>query len=459
MSVTSLGVGSGIDLESLVSNMVKVQRDARVSSYNESISDYKSEVSAYGKLKSALEAFEESVEKLSDSKLFTGRTAETTQPTSGDIISVEADKTSSNGSYNISVSQLAQGSRSLSAAGAFSSPDDVVSANGGQLKYTSGDEEFTIDVAAGTTLKELREQINGADDNFGISANLVDDGTGNVFLALTSDKSGAGNDLVVENVSGDAALASVSSDLSISADDAAKDAIINVDGIDIRSDTNTFEGAISGLTIKALNISAVSDSGVPEKAKTSVNYDTETVKETLNSFIESYNNLQTLFESQTKIGGPLNGSSLIRGLEGALNSDLMTTFDNAGDLSTIFDIGIEMDNDGKLSLDDTKFSDAMDNSYDDLTTLFSGENGLASVMEEFVGSYTGSGGMLKDLVDSSQSSVKATEKQLENYEYRMVQYEERLRARFTQLDVSLASMKSNGNYLLNQLGSMNTNSQ
>ncbi|WP_425642703.1 flagellar filament capping protein FliD [Marinomonas gallaica] len=459
MSVTSLGVGSGIDLESLVSNMVKVQRDARVSSYNESISDYKSEVSAYGKLKSTLEAFEESVEKLSDSKLFTGRTAETTQPTSGDIISVEADKTSSNGSYNISVSQLAQGSRSLSAAGAFSSPDDVVSANGGQLKYTSGDEEFTIDVAAGTTLKELREQINGADDNFGISANLVDDGTGNVFLALTSDKSGAGNDLVVENVSGDAALASVSSDLSISADDAAKDAIINVDGIDIRSDTNTFEGAISGLTIKALNISAVSDSGVPEKAKTSVNYDTETVKETLNSFIESYNNLQTLFESQTKIGGPLNGSSLIRGLEGALNSDLMTTFDNAGDLSTIFDIGIEMDNDGKLSLDDTKFSDAMDNSYDDLTTLFSGDNGLASVMEEFVGSYTGSGGMLKDLVDSSQSSVKATEKQLENYEYRMVQYEERLRARFTQLDVSLASMKSNGNYLLNQLGSMNTNSQ
>ncbi|MEC8483477.1 MAG: flagellar cap protein FliD N-terminal domain-containing protein, partial [Pseudomonadota bacterium] len=62
MSVTSLGVGSGLDLETLVTNMVSVQRDTRVAAYEDKISDFESEVSAYGAIKSALEAFEDAVE-------------------------------------------------------------------------------------------------------------------------------------------------------------------------------------------------------------------------------------------------------------------------------------------------------------------------------------------------------------------------------------------------------------
>lgn len=461
MSVTSLGVGSGIDLESLLRNMVSVQRDARVSSYNDRIGDYKSEVSAYGKVRSALEAFEKSVSELSESSLFTGRTATLEQPSSGDIISVDADENSSNGSYSISVGQLAQGSRSVSTLGGFTTADDVVSAVGGQVTYTAGTDSFTLDVAANTTLSELREQINDASDNFGVSANLVDDGNGNVYLSLTSSITGQGNDLVVTNT--DASLDNVSSvatgggpaGLTIAAIDQAADALINVDGIDIRSDSNTFDNAVSGLTIKAIAVSQDDSLGDPETAQASVDFDTESVKETIEGFIESYNALMTVFDQETSVGKTLNGSSLIRGLEGALNSDLMTTFANAGDLSTIFDIGIEMDDEGMLSLDSTKFSDAMENSYDDVATLFSGDTGLASIMESFVGDYTGSGGLLKDLVDSSQESVEKTKDQLENYEYRMELYEQQLRDKFTQLDMTLASMNSNGNYLLAQLGSIN----
>ncbi|MEC8081434.1 MAG: flagellar filament capping protein FliD [Pseudomonadota bacterium] len=464
MSVTSLVVGSGLDLETLVTNMVSVQRDTRVAAYEDKISDFESEVSAYGAIKSALEAFEDAVEDLSDESLFTGRTATTTQPSSGDIVSVTADSDASNGSYNISVSQLAQGSRSVSAAGLFSSSDDVVSATGGDLTFTAGDETFTISVAANTTLSELREQINDASDNFGVSANLVDDGNGNVYLTLNSDVSGDGNDLVVTNT--DESLDNVSSvatgtgtaGLSIAAGDGAQDAIISVDGITINSDTNTFEDAVSGLTIKALAESEDDGSGNLETATAAVNYDTDTVKETLESFVEAYNSLLTKFDTYTATDAVLNGSSLIRGLESSLNSDLMTVFDNAGALSSIFDLGIEMDDNNYLSIDSTKFSEAMDESYDDVVTLFSSENGLANIMSDYLDNFTGSGGLLKDMIDASQESVDKTETQLENYEYRMELYEEQLRERFTTLDTLLASMSSNGDYLLTQLSSLSSSS-
>lgn len=462
MSVTSLGVGSGLDLETLVTNMVSAQRDAKVEAYEDKISDYESEVSAYGAIKSVLETFEDAVEALSDESLFNGRSATVSQPSSGSIVSVTADSDASNGSYNISVSQLAQGSRSVSAGGLFSATDDVVTTTGGDLTFTSGDETFTISVAANTTLEELREQINDANDNYGVSANLVDDGNGNVYLTLNSDVTGDGNDLVVTNT--DESLDSVSSvatgtgsaGLSIATGDGAQDAIISVDGITINSDSNTFEDAVSGLTIKALAESEDDGTGELETAKATVSYDTDTVQETLETFISAYNAVLTKFDTYTATGAIFNGSSLIRGLESSLNSDLMTIFDDAGALTSIFDLGIEMDDNNYLSLDSTAFAEAMEESYDDVVTLFSGDNGLGTIMSDYLDNFTGSGGLLKDMIDASQESVDKTEEQLENYEYRMELYEEQLRERFTTLDTLLASLSSNGDYLLTQLSSLSS---
>ncbi|ADZ90958.1 flagellar filament capping protein FliD [Marinomonas mediterranea] len=462
MTVSSLGVGSGLDLQTLLENMVSVQRDTKVDAYEDRISDYESQVSAYGAIKSALETFQDSVETLNDEELFTGRTATTTQPDSGDIVSVTADEDASNGAYNISVSQLAQGSRSVSADGLFSSSDDVVSSTGGDLTFTAGDETFTVTVEAGTTLAELREQINDADENFGVSANLVDDGNGNVFLTLSSDVTGDGNDLVVTNT--DESLDSVSSvatgtgsaGLSIASGEGAQDAIINVDGITINSDTNSFEDAVSGLTIKALAVSEEDSDGELETATSVIDYDTDSVQETLESFVSSYNSLMSTFDSYTDTDAILNGSSLVRGLESQLNADLMTTFLDAGDLTSIFDIGIEMDDDGTLSLDSTAFSEAMEDSYDDVVTLFTGDDGLANIMDEYLDSYTGSSGLMKDLSDAAQEAADDTEEDLENFEYRMDQYEEQLTEKFSNLDVLLASLNNSGTALLESLSSLSS---
>lgn len=458
MSVSALGVGSGLDLEGLVTTLVSAQKDAKNSIFTKRASELNVELSSVGAVKSAMEAFKTSVAKLNDANLFSQRSASISQPSTGDVYSVTADSSASNGSYAIEVKQLAQGSRSESTASLFASADDVVSATGGDLTFTAGTESFTINVAAGATLSELREQINDASENFGVSANLVDTGTGDVRLVLNSSVTGDGNSLQITN--NDASLDNVSSvatgagaaGITINGtDNEAKNGIIEIDSIEIQSENNTFTNAVSGLTINALKTSAT---GETTRADIAVNKDS--VKSSLETFIADYNTLMSVFDKQTAVGGPLNGSSLIRGIESTLSNSLMKTFSTAGDFSTIFDIGVEVDNLGKLSLDSAKFESALSSGFDDIATLFTGDNGLAKLFEENLTPYTGNSGLIKGLQDSINASIKSNTESKEAFEYRMDQYDKTLRAQFTALDSALAKMNSQGSYVLSALSSLPT---
>lgn len=199
MSVGSLGAGSGLDLESLVKQMVSAQKDAKVGLYQNKINGYESELSALGKVGSAIDNFKSSVKTLNDDELFTGRDAKIAQKEGEEVISITTDSSASNGSYSIDVNQLAKGSRVMSAPGLFSSPDDVVTDQDAKLTFTAGSNEFSIDVKAGTTLSQLRNQVNTSEDNFGVSVNLVDDGAGNLFFTATSAIQGAENTLRISN--------------------------------------------------------------------------------------------------------------------------------------------------------------------------------------------------------------------------------------------------------------------
>lgn len=456
MTISALGTGSGLDLEGLVTTLIKSQTDAKGALYTKRESQLTVELSSVGTIKAAMESFQSSIKKLNDETLFTSRKATVDQPSTGDVFTVEANESASEGSYAIEVKQLAQGSRSESSAGLFTSDSDVVSATGGDLTFTAGTKTFSISVAAGTTLSELREQINDSGDNFGVSANLVDTGTGDVRLVLNSSVTGDGNSLVISN--NDASLDNVSSvatgggaaGISINGvQNEAKNGIIEIDSIEIQSTTNSFDNAVSGLTI---NATKVSEAGVTTKA--SVATDKETVKSTIETFIKDYNALMSIFDKETAIGGPMNGSSLIRGVESSLSNNLMKTFAGAGDFSTIFDIGVKIDNSGKLSLDSSEFEEAMDSGFDDISALFAGDTGLGKVLEDSLEPYVGTEGLIEGLKDSINDSIKQNKESREGFEYRMGEYEKTLRSQFSSLDVSLARMNSQGSALLSSLSNL-----
>ncbi|ETX09418.1 hypothetical protein MUS1_08940 [Marinomonas ushuaiensis DSM 15871] len=535
MSVGSLGVGSGMDLESLVKEMVSAQKDAKVRLYQDKISGYEAELSALGRVGSAIDNFKSIVEALGDDELFTGRDARIAQTEGEEVLSVTTDNTASNGSYAVDVNQLAKGSRVMSSPGLFSSDADVISKIDSALTFKAGDNEFTLDIRAGTTLSELRNQINTSEDNFGVSANLVDDGTGNLFFTVTSSIQGAGNTLKITNtlpiekddegnvidpvenkdddipveekeepfvdeldLAGDdvdftndgeipedeveeqAELAAVAdiepvdaeepedvSSISKNAElslnsvstegvfaglytplgEQSQDAVITVDGIQIRNKTNTFDDAVAGLSIEAIDLTE-------KTTKVDVSFDQKTVQETIKEFISSYNDLVNLFQQSTDKNAALNGNSMIRNLQSSLSTQLMSSQASSGTFTSIFDLGVKMDNQGMLSLNDSKFEAAMKRGYSEVAPLISGEKGLAKSLENLLDNYTGSSGMTNSLKDSVRNSIDSSEGDLEAYEDRMVRYEDSLRAKFTGLDSRLANMNAQGNYLNSVLAKM-----
>ena len=167
--ITSAGVGSGLDLESIISATLDAENLPKLQKFQEKEGELTVELSAVGAVKSSLSSLEDVIDKLADIDNFNKRTATVTQPDSGDLISVTASEDATPAQFNVEVMQLAQGSRAVMADGLFSSVDDVVTATGGTLTYSAGGDTFDVDLAAGATCPAGLSWVYGAGARIEIS--------------------------------------------------------------------------------------------------------------------------------------------------------------------------------------------------------------------------------------------------------------------------------------------------
>ncbi|MCH2058708.1 MAG: flagellar filament capping protein FliD [Thalassotalea sp.] len=458
-TITSAGVGSGLDLESIINATLQAEDQPKLQAFNEKDANLNIELSAIGAVTSSLSAFQDVVEKLADIENFNQRSAVVTQPTSGDLISVSATSDATAGNFSVEVLQLAQGSRAVSADGVYADSTDVVSASGGNLTFGAGAKSFTVAIDPGATLEEVREAINDASDNFGVSVNIINTGgaTPSSKLVFTSDETGTGNDLTVtaDNAEFDAisttAFGGGAGGLSIAAGDAAQDAIIEVDGITINSDTNTFKDSIQDITITALK-----ESEAGETAQLKVDVDKESVETLVNEFISAFNNVVGTIDYHTEAGAALNGDSTMRSLSSGLVRTLSSSISGAGGYETIYDIGLGLSKDGTLEKDSLvrSLTDALTENYDDVGVLFAGADGIASQFEGFLDNYLEADGALQFRQDDINADLRKLEKDVANHQYRMEQLEITLREKYSALDVLIAQMQSSSSYLQSQLASL-----
>lgn len=457
--ITSAGVGSGLDLESIISATLSAESTPKLQAFAAKEETLQVELSSLGEVKSAMSKLQDTIEKLADIDNFNKRIANIKQPTSddGDLISVTPTSDISPGDFNIEVVQLAQGSRATSNAGLFTSTDDVVTASGGTLSFSAGDKSFDLTLDAGATLADLRDAINDSDGNFGVTANIINTGTESK-LVFTSSVTGLGNDLVITNDT--AELDNVSTlandgvsagGIVIAAGNEARDATIKVDGITITNDTNTFKDAVQDMTIVAKRQSVDG-----ETAKLSVETDRESVTALVDEFIKNYNNLIGQIGLQTRVGKPLNSDSTIRSFDSQLVNALSTPITGAGPFSSIFDIGLGVDKEGYLEKSSLvrSLNEAMDENYDDIGKAFAGEYGIAKQLESLFDNYLDSKGIMNQRETNLNSQLDDLEDDVINHEYRMEELEARLRQQYAGLDVLLAQMQSTQTYLSAQLSSL-----
>lgn len=464
--ITNAGVGSGLNLEGIISATVQAEDTPKRSQFVQKDTRLNLELSGVGAVKSALSTLDSAVKKLADEDNFNNRTSTVTQPESGDLISVSTTSNSTPGDFDIEVKQLAQGSRAVSNDGLYNAPTDVVTASGGKLTIGAGAESFEVTLSAGATLEDLRDAINDAGDNFGLSVNIVNTGgiTPQSKLVFSSSITGKSNDLTItgdtaelDNVT-TTALGGGAGGLTIAVEDAAQDAIIEVDGIVVNSDTNKFKDAVQDMTITVLK-----ESENNETANVSVDYDKETVTKTIDEFISAFNNVISVIDQQTGANGALSGDSSMRSLKNQLITSLSSEITGAGNFTSIFDLGLGLASEKVgasrvTTLEKSNvvgnLSENLDSFYADVGKAFSGAGGLATQFSTLLDGYVKSDGALKFREDAIGGEIRQLEDDVANHEYRMEQLEVRLRQQYSALDVLVAQLQSSGQFLTSQLASL-----
>lgn len=452
-SITSAGAASGIDLESIISTSVAAKKAQLEQPLIKKETFAKVSLSGVGQLKSAIASYVTTLKGMTKSDAFNKRMISVTQDKDNPVLKVESKTGTSNGQYNITVNKLATTSKF---AAVFNTATDPLVTQDGTLTFSAGTKTFSVDVKAGDNLENIRKRINNDGDNFGLSANVIKTSDGKVKLIMDSGISGDGKDMTISGSTGE--LSSFASSLTAGKNQSAGSAEIDVDGNKLTSDTNTFDDTIMGLKITVLRTSDKDTSNNLKPNKVDISTDKDGIKTILKSFIDGYNALVSksneLGKRNTVVsgvqkddGGALAGDSMPRTVVNLMSSTITEKSSASSDLSTIFQMGVKMDKDGVLSLDDTKFNDALSKNYEQVVALFSGDDGLANKLAGQLDVYSKSGGLLSKREDGLNSQLREVSRKKADTTTQMAKYEEALRIRYGSLDTLLAKLNKSASYL------------
>ena len=458
-AITSAGAGSGLQLESIITATLNAKRSSFESQITPRESLLQTTLSGVGQLKSAVSTFITSAQALSGTDAFNLRKINIIQPTDNPVLAVESNSGMSNGSYNVTVNQLSQGSRIESNAGSFSSSSQVIAISDGQLTFNAGSgKTFTVDVPAGTTLAGLRSLINGSSSNFGLNANIINS-NGDSKLVLDSAITGSGNDLTVSGSTSELKIFDPSDPSSkMKQTAAAQDASISIDGVTATSSSNVFDNVVQGAKITALRTSDKDTTGTVISNKVAIATDTKGVQDKITAFVNAYNTLANSLDSlnqrptiaagqRQNDGGLLAGDSTVRGIRNYMFQALSTPSSTAGTYSTVFDIGVKMDNKGKLSVDSTKLSSSLSSNFDQVGALFGGTSGLASSMITELTKYTQTAGSFDQRSDGINTELRQITQKRTDFNTSMVTYETTLRKQYGDLDTLLVKLQKSASSL------------
>jgi flagellar hook-associated protein 2 len=390
MALNSPGIGSGLDVKTLVSQLVNASAQAPTVRFNKQEAELQAQISGLGALKGALSSFQSSLSAVNNAGNYTKKTASNTET---DLFRVSANSEATAGSYSVIVSTLATNQKLASKVFADSSS----SVGTGTLNfrfgtYDSGANTFTANADKATqaitidsssdSLEGIRDAVNQA--KIGVTATIVNDGTGS-RLVFTSDDTGAANSLEVtvsndsvgSNVD-DSGLSRLAYDPTVTGEGknleekvTATNATLSIDGIDITSETNKVEGAIQGVT---LNLIKADDTTT---ATVTVSENRSSITKSVNGFISAYNKLVDTtnhlsgYNKETGVAGVLLGDATLRGVNNQVQRILSNTVlgvDSA--YNSLVSLGIKTQEGGHLKLDEARLNKALNDDFASVAKVF-----------------------------------------------------------------------------------------
>lgn len=450
------GIGSGMDIDAMVGALVAAEKAPKEAQLNRLETATTTKISALGTLRTALSSFQTALKGLNDIKLFENRSAKSSNT---DLLTATASKTAQSGTYSVKVEQLATGSKTATKA---LEGDFTTSTSGTLTVKVGGGEDINVGIEEGASLTQVKDALNAALKDSGVSANLLTDpSTGKTRLVMSSSNTGEGKDVSI-TASGELEAFTINTANKATAEEGgwleqAQNAKFTIDGLALESATNKVEGAIPDVTLDL--VAADKDKSIT----VTVAQDQEGVTANIKKFVDAYNNLIKTTNSLTKVtkvgedGTPLTGGlvgdSSVRSILSGIQNELISAGGSDG-VRLLSDLGITTQKDGTLGIDDKKLKTALENNFDAVGSFFTGDTGLMSRLNNRVDGFNQTGGILAQRVSGLETTTADIKAQREKLALRIESMTARLYSQFNAMDTMVAQLSNTSSWLETTLSSL-----
>jgi flagellar hook-associated protein 2 len=445
MALSSPGIGSGLDVNGIVSQLVDLERRP-VTLLEQTKAKLTTQLSSFGLLNSYLGNLQSVVNQLTSASFWTRNSATSSDTGS---VSVNADASAAAGSYSIEVTSIAVAQSQATpatGAGGFADPTNV---GGGTINVTVKGTTVPITIAADSSLAAVRDQINSA--KAGVTASIIQDGSG-PRLVLTASDTGVVNAVTIDGSGTTGQLQTALAGLTTIRP--AADAVMRINGLQVSSPSNQLQNVIDGVS---LTVSKVTTGPV----QVSVASDKAALTKGITDFVAAYNDIvkflgaQTRYDEATKTAGALQGDSTAVGLLNRLRSMVQQPSSASSVFQRLGDFGLSLQRDGTLKVDDSKLAAALSDRAEAAKAFSSTGNGLALGFKALVDGMLGASGALTSRTESLRERIKRNEREQERLEDRIERVRERLLKQYSALDSNLSRLNALDKYVAQQVTNWN----
>jgi flagellar hook-associated protein 2 len=457
--------GSVIDVATLVSQLVQSTRTPQDTIIANKSSANTAQISALGQLKSALSTFQSALSSLDTPSSFNAEKATSSDNT---IFTATADSHAVAGSYDISVSKLAQAQQIVSTpftAGA------AATVGIGNLQLSLGNTSFNVNIDnSNSSLAGIAAAINSASGNPGITASVIT-GSDGAHLVLQSTQTGAANTIevkVTSELDGGTGLQQLGYAASNTANytqkTQAQDADFTISGIEHTSASNTVSDALSGVTFTLVGTTsdpADTQATTPSSATLTIGSDTSAIESNISNFVQAYN---TMLHTMTTLGsydqasgtaGPMLGDALLLGIQNQIRSALYNVVNTgSSQYNSLASIGVTTNKDGTLSLDTGTLSTALSTNPTAVSTIFSGTGGVASALNTAITNELAKGGAVDSRSTTLVGQSDELTKETDDLDTQMTALSASLTQQYSALNALLSSLQTMSAFLTQQFAAL-----
>jgi flagellar hook-associated protein 2 len=447
-TISSPGIGSGLDIQSIVSQLVALEK-APLTQLKTQATSLQTKLSTMGTIKSQVSALGDAAAKLSKASGWDPVKATSSNPSAiGVTVKAGAPATS----ITMEVQNLAKAQSTASAAvtagtamGTGSMTIELGQWSGSSFIAGSGT-PVTIDIDAGQdSLSSIASKIN--DSDAGVSATVLRDASGERLLVRSkaTDTDAAGLSRLAF---------SVGNANGMSRSQNAENAQATINGVPVTSASNTLSGTLTGMTIQLSQ-----ETTAP--VTIDVTNDTEAIRSNVKAFVDAYNTLNSTltsalrYDEATKTAGPLQGDATTVGLQNALRG-MMRSVSASTPYSRLSDVGIELKSGGKLEINATKMDAALDN-LDDLKALFTSTSsdptatGFGWKIKNFAEGLIDADGTVSNKTDALKASIKRNSLDQDRVNDKAARTEKRLLAQYNAMDAAVGSLNGLSAFVSQQI--------